>query len=251
MERTNQTLEQYLRIFCNYQQDNWYTLLPLVEFAYNNTPSATMGISPFFTNKGYHPNLTIHPKRDLTSSCAKDLVVNLDELHQELKTTVSEAQLRYQGPADARHIPAPNFSIGQQAFVKAKFFRTTRPSHKLSEKFLGPFEILAKAGSHSYTLQLLDTIRGVHPVFHVSMLEPAVPNEIPNHVQSPPPPVDVQGELEYEIAKVLDSKMDKHWSCQLLYLVCWLGYENTDEEFSWLLAVLFCPPADLNRSDRN
>ena len=60
-ERTNQTLEQYLRIFCNYQQDNWYTLLPLAEFAYNS-PHATMGISPFFTNKGYHLNLTIHPE---------------------------------------------------------------------------------------------------------------------------------------------------------------------------------------------
>ena len=60
-KQTNQTLEQYLQIFCNYQQDNWYTLLPLVEFAYNNTPSATTGISLFFTNKGYHLNLTIHP----------------------------------------------------------------------------------------------------------------------------------------------------------------------------------------------
>ena len=119
---------------------------------------------------------------------------------------------RYQGPADARRIPAPNFIIGQQAFVKAKFFRTTRPSHKLSKKFLGPFEILAKAGSHSYTLRLPDTIRGVHPMFHVSMLEPAVPNEILNCVQSPPPPVDVQGELEYEIAEVLDSKIDKRRS---------------------------------------
>ena len=236
-ERTNQTLEQYLQIFCNYQQDNWYTLLLLAEFAYNNTPSATTGISPFFTNKGYHPNLTIHPKRDLASSRAKDLVVNLNELHQELKATISEAQLCYQGLADARHIPAPNLIIGQQAFIKAKFFRTTRPSHKLSEKFLGPFEILAKAGSHSYTLRLPGTIRGVHPVFHVSMLEPAVPNEIPNRIQSLPPPVDVQGELEYEIAEVLDSKIDKHRSCRLLYLVCWLGYENTDEEFSWLPAT--------------
>ena len=61
-EQTNQTLERYLWIFCKYQQDNWYTLLLLVEFAYNNTPSATTRISPFFTNKGYHPNLTIHPK---------------------------------------------------------------------------------------------------------------------------------------------------------------------------------------------
>ena len=53
-EWTNQTLEQYLRIFCNYQQDNWYTLLPLAEFAFNNTPSSTTGISPFFANKVYY-----------------------------------------------------------------------------------------------------------------------------------------------------------------------------------------------------
>ena len=236
-ERTNQTLEQYLRIFCNYQQDNWYTLLPLAEFTYNNTPSATTGISPFFANKGYHPNLTIHPERDLASSRAKDLIVDLDELHQELKATIAEAQRRYQGPADAKRMQPPEFIVGQQAFVKAKFFRSTRPSHKLAEKYLGPFEILAKAGSHSYTLRLPDTIRGVHPVFHVSMLEPAVPNEIPNRVQSPPPPVDVQGELEYEISEVLDSKIDRRRSCKLLYLVRWLGYENTDDEYSWLPAT--------------
>ena len=132
-ERTNQTLEQYLWIFCNYQQDNWYTLLPLAEFAYNNTPSATTGISPFFANKGYHPNLTVHPERNLASSRARDLVVNLDELHQELKSAISEAQLRYQGPADAKRSPALNFTVGELAFIKAKFFRTTQPSHKLSK----------------------------------------------------------------------------------------------------------------------
>ena len=46
-ERTNQTLEQYLRVYCNYQQSNWSNLLPIVEFAYNNTPNATTGLSPF------------------------------------------------------------------------------------------------------------------------------------------------------------------------------------------------------------
>jgi hypothetical protein len=235
-ERTNQTLEQYLRIFCNYQQDNWNPLLPLAEFTYNNTPSSTTGVSPFFANKGYHPNLTIHPERDLSSSRAKELVVNLDELHQALKTSIAKAQLRYQGPADLRRSSAPQFEIGQQAFVKAKFFRSTRPSQKLSDKYLGPFDIIGQAGTHSFTLRLPETIRGVHPVFHVSMLEPATPNEIPNRVQSPPPPLEVQGELEYEISEVLDSKIDKRRSCKLLYLVRWLGYENTDEEYSWLPA---------------
>jgi len=66
-ECTNQTLEQYLCVYCNYQQDNWFELLPLAEFAYNNVPSATTSVSPFFTNKGYHLNITVHPKRDIAS----------------------------------------------------------------------------------------------------------------------------------------------------------------------------------------
>ena len=108
---------------------------------------------------------------------------------------------------------------------------------KLSEKFLGPFEILAKAGTHSYTLRLPDTIHSVHPIFHVPMLEPATLNEIPNHVQSSPLPVEVQGELEYKISEVLDSKIDNRLSCKLLYLVQWLGYKNTNDKFSWLPAT--------------
>ena len=52
-EHANQTLKQYLQSYCNYQQDNRSELLPLAEFAYNNAPSATTRVSPFFANKGY------------------------------------------------------------------------------------------------------------------------------------------------------------------------------------------------------
>jgi len=55
MKQMNQTLEQYLRIYCNYQQSDWSRLLPLAEFIINNLPSATTGQSPFFSNKGYSP----------------------------------------------------------------------------------------------------------------------------------------------------------------------------------------------------
>src|SRR5215472_3728567 len=95
-ERTNQTLEQYLCIYCNYQQDNWSELLPLAEFAFNNAPSATTGISPFFANKGYHPNIIVHPEQDLASSRARDFVVDLDELHTVLKSEIELAQQCYQ-----------------------------------------------------------------------------------------------------------------------------------------------------------
>ena len=61
-ERTNQTLKQYLRVYCNYQQNHWSDLLPIAEFAYNNAPKTMTGLSPFYINKGYHPNLSIHPE---------------------------------------------------------------------------------------------------------------------------------------------------------------------------------------------
>src|SRR5260370_41682544 len=54
----NQVLEQYLRAYTNYQQDNWAALLLLAEFAYNNAPSATTELSPLFANKCYPPNLS-------------------------------------------------------------------------------------------------------------------------------------------------------------------------------------------------
>ena len=87
----NQTLEQYLCVYCNYQQDNWSELLSLMEFAYNNALSATTSVFPFFANKGYHLNITVHPKRDIASSQARDFAIDLDELQNTLKAEISAA----------------------------------------------------------------------------------------------------------------------------------------------------------------
>ena len=124
-ECTNQTLEQYLWVYCNYQQDNWAELLPLAEFAYNNAPSATTGVSPFFANKGYYPNIMVYPECDLTSSRACDYAVDLDSLHQYLREETAHAQKCYQGPANTRCIPAPDFKVGNNVYIKAKYFQST------------------------------------------------------------------------------------------------------------------------------
>src|SRR5882724_10003894 len=101
-EQTNQTLEKYLQVYCNSQQHNWSKLLLLAEFTYNNTPSATTGIKPFFANKGYHLNLTVHPEHDLASTCTCDFVTDLDELHQQLRQHIANAPYQYQTSADSQ-----------------------------------------------------------------------------------------------------------------------------------------------------
>ena len=121
-ERTNQTLKQYLCVYCNYQQDNWSELLPLTEFAYNNTPSATTSVSPFFANKGYHLNITVHPECDIASSRARNFTIDLDELQNTLKAEISTAQQHYQKSTNMQHSPAPDFKVSDKVFVKAQFF---------------------------------------------------------------------------------------------------------------------------------
>src|SRR3984893_2586625 len=121
-ERTNQTLEQYLRAYCNYQQDNWSELLPLTEFAYNNTPSATTRITSFFANKGFHPNLSVSISRTFSSARAKDFAVDLDKLHQELQVHIAAAQEQMQKYADWKRLPAPKIRPRQCVFIHADYF---------------------------------------------------------------------------------------------------------------------------------
>ena len=53
-EQVNQKLEQYLRIFVEERQDNWYTLLPLAEFSYNNHVHSSTQQTPFLLDTGRH-----------------------------------------------------------------------------------------------------------------------------------------------------------------------------------------------------
>ena len=172
----------------------------------------------------------------MASARSREYAVDLGDLQDALKANIKSAQERYQTAADKRRLPAPEFKVGQHAFVKAQFFRTTRPSKKLADKNLGPFEIIAQPSPSSFTLRLPASMRMVHPVYHVSMLEPHIPSTIPNRVAEPPPPLEIEGEIEYEIAEILDTKIDRRRCCKLLYLVRWTGYEGTDEETSWLPA---------------
>jgi len=73
-------------------------------------------------------------------------------------------------------------------------------------------------------------MRAAYPVFHVSMLEPATPNTFQQCSEPPPVLVIIDGEPEYEISKIVNSKIDCRRACKLLYKVIWLGYEDTNND---------------------
>ena len=87
-ECMNQALEQYLHIYCNYQQVNWSELLSLIEFSYSNASSTTTSVSSFFTNKGYHFSISVHSKCNITSFQTHNYTINLDKLQSILKAEI-------------------------------------------------------------------------------------------------------------------------------------------------------------------
>jgi hypothetical protein len=232
-ERVNQVLEQYLRIFCHYQQDDWYDLLPLAEFAYNNAKHASTQVSPFYANYGYHPRMSIADQFSHDQGMnptAHDFAKRLERIHQDLIRNLREAQAKYKERYDAKIKDPPLFKVGDLVWLSRKYISTNRPSSKLDYKRLGPFKILKVVGEakSAYKLELPAQMR-IHPVFHVSLLSPYRANTIPGRQQAPaPPPIVIDGNDEWELEKILDSRI--HYR-KLQYYVDWKGY--TPAERTW------------------
>jgi RNase H-like domain found in reverse transcriptase/Reverse transcriptase (RNA-dependent DNA polymerase)/Integrase zinc binding domain/Chromo (CHRromatin Organisation MOdifier) domain len=232
-ERLNQTLEQYLRSYVNQQQDNWVQLLPMAQLAYNGAKSEPTGVSPFFANFGYEPQAYRQPRKD--AQLAEQAIVTVDKLqglHQELSTNIEFMNSRATMYANKKRSMGPSLQRGDKVYLIRKHIKTKRPSTKLDFKKLGPFRILDKVGSVNYRLELPATSR-LHPVFHVSLLEPAK-GDTPVATTEIQPEND---EKEYEVEKILDMQ---NIEGQQQYLIKWKSYEaahNTWEPTS----NLSCP----------
>ena len=232
-ERTNQTMEQYLRLHCNYQQDDWADLLPIAEFALNNATNASIRCSPFYANYGYHPEVAGLTKNNGAGDnpAANKMVEKLREIHKEAKENLKRAQEEQKKYADRHCGEAPAFRIGEMAWLRNKNFRTTRPCEKLDYRRLGPFQILENFDGKAIKLRLPESMQQLHPWFHPSLLEPYVQSTIEGDDcrQAPPAPIEIEGAEQFEINKILDSKLIRR---KLHYLVAWEGYgpeENTWE----------------------
>ena len=129
----------------------------------------------------------------------------MNQLHEVLKAEITETQMSHKEYADHHRKPDPNWKQGDKVWLIPRNIRTTRPAKKLDYKKLGPFRILAKIGTKAYKLDLPDSMK-VHPTFHVSLLETYQDNPLPSQVKPPPPPIEINGNKEYELGEILDSR---------------------------------------------
>ncbi|MBW0564475.1 hypothetical protein O181_104190 [Austropuccinia psidii MF-1] len=115
-------------------------------------------------------------------------------------------------------------------WLSSQNIKSTRPTKKLSKRWLGPFPILKKVSSHASHLKLPSQWKSIHPVFHISLLEPVKTSAIPDRHQEPPPPIIIEEEEEWKVSEILDSKLKRG---KLWYLVEWKGFSHDRERSTW------------------
>jgi hypothetical protein len=105
-------------------------------------------------------------------------------------------------------------------------FNLHRPSKKLSEKCLGPFEVLEKVGQSTYRLKLPLSWK-IHPVFNELLLHPHVGPKFPGQdIYNKPPPELIDNKEEYKVEEILDTRIHRK---RYEYQVRWKGYGPEDD----------------------
>jgi hypothetical protein len=116
----------------------------------------------------------------------------------------------------------PSFKEGDKAYLIRRNIKTKWPSDKLDYKKLGPFPISQVISKTNYRLSLPKTMR-IHPVFHISLLEPAHPNaEGQDQIEVIP-----ENEEEYEVEQILDTRKLKNGKIE--YLIHWKDYGHDED----------------------
>jgi hypothetical protein len=223
-ERTNQWLEQYLRIFRDYSQNDWANWLPLAQFVHNSWMNETTKQTPFNLLIG---GLPVSHYLMTEDRMTKDN--QMDRIH-EMRSRAQEAITKAQDVMKAKK--GTNYKPYQEqdrVWLEATNLKMTHPITKLAPKQYGPFTITKRVSDVVFQLELPHQWK-VHNVFHASLLTPYVETELhgPNY---PEPPPDIsEGDPEFKVEQIVGSRrVGKKKTLQ--YKVRWKGYSLAHD--SW------------------
>jgi transposase InsO family protein len=227
-ERQNQTLEQYLRAYVNTKQDDWVSLLPLAEFAYNNSCHPSSKVSPFFACYGFHPRLDCEPADKAQVPNAGERISNLVAIRETLESHWQSSS-QYQQTYYNKHHRPQVFKTGDKVLLSAKNLRLRNPSRKLTARFIGPFPVEEPIGTQAYRLTLPNNLP-IHPVFHTSLLRPYHHREGEPDVLPGPIELDDGEETgdRYEVEALVGKRKKKRL---IQYLVKWKGWSDHYNEW--------------------
>src|SRR5215216_492461 len=175
-ERANRTLEDMLRTFVSYRQDNWDQLLSSAEFACNNAPNASTNMSSFRANYGHDPynpysSITTIPDDIPAANEFLDALTNSTKIATDA-LVLAKANQERNANKSRRDV---SFQVGDQVLLSANHINLASqalcPTKKLQHQFLGPYNITQKVSPVAYKLDLPDSLQ-IHLVFHVSLLHP-------------------------------------------------------------------------------
>ncbi|KAJ1597428.1 hypothetical protein NDA14_007651 [Ustilago hordei] len=141
-ERVNQVIEQYLRMYCNYEQNDWANLLDTAAFVYNNTVHNSIGVSPFFACYGWNPKA--HPdipqRLGVNDPGRFEYLMDGKERCKYLQEQIREAQRRSVNQYNRKHKDI-EFKVGDMVYINRRNWKTRRPTPKLDTQFAGPYPV--------------------------------------------------------------------------------------------------------------
>jgi hypothetical protein len=170
-ERIIQVIEAYLRSYCNYEQNDWASMLAMAEYAYNNSKHALTKISLFYANWGFEAP-TLWPTDIQFRNPASEMYGHyMNQVHQRLKQRLSESVESMQKHYNKRRKIMEPLKKGELVLLNGQNIRAEHLCKKLEDKMLGPFEVLSLGSNNRYCKCKLPDHWKLHPVFNINLLE--------------------------------------------------------------------------------
>ena len=177
---------------------SWDTHLPLMEFAYNNSYQASIGMAPYEALYGRKCRTPVCwdevGERKLVGS--EIVQVTCDKI-KVIRDRLKISQDRQKSYAN-NHRRDLEFEVGDMVFLRIfpwKGVLRFGKLGKLSPRYIRSYKIVERIGEVAYRLELPSDLDRIHDVFHVFMIHKYVPD--PSHILTEKP-VEIQENLTYE-----------------------------------------------------
>ncbi|KAG7548022.1 Reverse transcriptase domain [Arabidopsis suecica] len=233
-ERTIRTLEDMLRACALDWGGSWEKHLTLVEFAYNNSYQASIGMSPYeaLYGRACRTPLCWTPVGERMLFGPK-IVDETNEKMKFLKVKLKEAQDRQKSYADKRRKEL-EFKVGDLVYLKAVTYKGDgrfSKRKKLSPRYVGPYKVIERVGPVAYKLELPPKLDAFHKVFHVSQLRKCL-SERDEAVADVPPELQENLTVKAKPIRIID-RMEKGTRGKRINMVKVLWDCGGREEATW------------------